>query len=298
MAGLGPGRNGCYPCGATNHWVHGCPHRGQRPVATGANTIPTPAPLLALIPPNGSAAASTANYAPSLPSQHPTGSAGTSSYGNQSRPNWWGRNQEKLDMCYNRCMEDREREVKRREEEQRVKKEKEEEEKRLKWKREREKFEADMGQRLEKKLSELGASIKGKRTHEGPAAGGMEDELTRLKRENEELKKKLGALMNQTGDGKVMYLQQEIMDLRKQVTNRQVNADAVFVVKQEISEMKLSTLMKVNLEKEVAGLRKEVSLLQGQNEQTTVEANQWRDEALRPGNKRGNVAVNTPGDPG
>ncbi|GBG68334.1 hypothetical protein CBR_g2878 [Chara braunii] len=95
-----------------------------------------------------------------------------------------------------------------------------------------------------------------------------------------------------------MYLQQEIMDLRKQVTHKQVNEDAIFALKQEISEMKQSILMKGDLEKEVAGLRKEVSSLRGQNEQATIETNQWKDEALRPGNKRGSVTVNTPEGPG
>ncbi|GBG69216.1 hypothetical protein CBR_g3915 [Chara braunii] len=87
------------------------------------------------------------------------------------------------------------------------------------------------------------------------------------------------------------------MDLPKQVTDKQVNEDALFALKQEINEMKLSSYAKVNLEKEVVGLKKEVSLLRGRNEQATTEANQWRDEALRPVNKRGSVAVNTPEGP-
>ncbi|GBG65777.1 hypothetical protein CBR_g52368 [Chara braunii] len=45
---------------------------------------------------------------------------------------------------------------------------------------------------------------------------------------------------------------------------------------------------------EIAGLRKEIGLLREQNERIIVESNLWKEEAARPGNKRGSVVIGTP----
>ncbi|GBG76385.1 hypothetical protein CBR_g22132 [Chara braunii] len=296
MAGYPPRDNGCYQCGAPNNWIRDYPQCAFWPVATGANAIPTSTPILALLPVNNSSAASSAaNRAPASSNQHQSSSVAASNHG-QNRPNWWTRNQEKPDLCYSKVMEDCEKEAKNREEE-RLRIEREEEGKRLKWKGELEKFEADMGLCLEKKLDELGAFIKGKSTSEVPLTNGSEDELTKLRRENGDLKAKINSFLNKSGDDKVMYLPQEIMELRKQVTSKQASEDAIFALKLEVNEMKRLSNSKLDLEKEVANLKKEISSLQGRKDRVTAEANQWKDEALRSGNKRGSVAVCTPDGP-
>ncbi|GBG68825.1 hypothetical protein CBR_g3519 [Chara braunii] len=123
---------------------------------------------------------------------------------------------------------------------------------------------------------------------------GMDDELARLKRENEELRKRLsGESISQDGDC-VSRLQKEICELRKQVGSEQAESDEIFVLKQELGELKQSAYMKTNFEQEIAGLRREVDSLRRMNERAMKETKQWKDEALRPGNKHGSVVVDTP----
>ncbi|GBG58705.1 hypothetical protein CBR_g106 [Chara braunii] len=167
-------------------------------------------------------------------------------------------------------MEDRQKEARKREEEERMRLEREEEEKHLKWKKELGKFETNMGSRLEKKLDELGASIKGKGAVDVPTSNDSEDELAKLRREGCDLKDKINALLNHPGEDKVLYLQQEILDLRKQVTSKQTSEDAILALKLEMDDLKRMNSSKRDLEKAVTNLRS---------------------------NKRGSVAVNTPGEP-
>ncbi|GBG66368.1 hypothetical protein CBR_g60019 [Chara braunii] len=149
-----------------------------------------------------------------------------------------------------------------------------------------------MGERLEKRLDELGID-KGKMVDTG---GGQTstDEALRLRMENEDLKRKLSEALGPSGEDRVHYLQNEVMLLRKQVGERHVNEDVIVALKAEICELKQTALVKTNFEQEIAGLRKEVNLLRDQNERVTVEAGLWKDQALLPGNKRGSVVLQTP----
>ncbi|GBG79639.1 hypothetical protein CBR_g29788 [Chara braunii] len=91
-----------------------------------------------------------------------------------------------------------------------------------------------------------------------------------------------------------MYLQNEIMELRRRVGEKHVNDDEMTALKAEIGELKQSEYMKTNFEQEISGLRKEVCMLRDQNERMMSEAGQWKEQALRPGNKWGSVVLQTP----
>ncbi|GBG72857.1 hypothetical protein CBR_g12576 [Chara braunii] len=84
------------------------------------------------------------------------------------------------------------------------------------------------------------------------------------------------------------------MELRRQVADKQVNEDVILAQKEEIGELKQSVYMKINFEKEIVGLRKEVNSLRDQTEHVMAEVGQWKKEALRPDNKRGSVTMQTP----
>ncbi|GBG90612.1 hypothetical protein CBR_g50956 [Chara braunii] len=122
--------------------------------------------------------------------------------------------------------------------------------------------------------------------------------MARLKRENEELMRKLSGEGTSRREGDcVSKLQNEICEFRKMVSSKTVESDEIFVLKQELGELKQSAFMKTNFEQEIAGLRKEVDALRRQNEKVVEETKLWKDEAMRPGNKRGSVAMGTPGLP-
>ncbi|GBG71081.1 hypothetical protein CBR_g8381 [Chara braunii] len=138
-----------------------------------------------------------------------------------------------------------------------------------------------------------GAKLTGKAVSSG-GKDDFSDELTKLRMANEELKKKLGESINPTGDDKIMYLQREIMELRKQIAGKHLDEDVILALQAQIGELKQSAYMKTNFEKEIAGLRKEIGVLREQNEQIKNESNLWKEEAARPGNKRGSVVIGTP----
>ncbi|GBG74545.1 hypothetical protein CBR_g18956 [Chara braunii] len=312
MAGV-PVNQGCFTCGSIHHWNRDCPRRSYtfQPPATGANAIPTSTPLLP--------APSTAP-APAVPTAAATAPAINPSVGYQQRPrvNWWKENQERLDRVYNKFVEDADKERKRQEQEEKDRVRQEEETKRSEWKKEREQLEAEMSARLDKRFEELGL-----KKNAAQAATIQTDEVARLKRENEELLRKINGTINSYGRGDEMArlkrendelrkrlngegpsqrdgdcisrLQKEICELHMQVGSKQVDNDEIYVLKQEMGELKQSTYMKTNFEQEIAGLRKEVDSLRRTNEKTKEETKQWKNEALRSGNKRGSLAVGTPG---
>ncbi|GBG88213.1 hypothetical protein CBR_g46781 [Chara braunii] len=146
-----------------------------------------------------------------------------------------------------------------------------------------------MGERLERRLDALGIG-------KGKSTGGesSSEEAVRLRQENEDLKRKLSEALCPVGEDRVRYLQNEVMELRKQVGEKYVNDDAIVALKAEIGELKQSAFMKTNFEREIAGLRNEVNSLREQNERVVAEADKWKEQALWPGNKRGSVVLQTP----
>ncbi|GBG78953.1 hypothetical protein CBR_g28668 [Chara braunii] len=139
--------------------------------------------------------------------------------------------------------------------------------------------------------------LKRKAYWDGTSTRDIENtEMARLKRENDKLKRKLSREGTSRKEGDcVSKLQNEIYELRKLVGNKQMEGDEIFVLKKELGEVKLSAFLKINFEQEIAGLRKEVDVLRRQNEKVVEEVRLWKDEAMRPGNKRGSVAMGTPG---
>ncbi|GBG61221.1 hypothetical protein CBR_g19754 [Chara braunii] len=280
-----------------HHWVRDCPNRQfvNRPPATGANAVPTGGALLALpaLNPPSSSTAPSNSYA-AVTSNPPSVTApGNFNHGNQGRPNWWTRNQERLDKVYNKYVEDMEKEASQKAEQEKERVKKEEEENKLLWKKEREQLEVEMGPRLDKRFEALGLT-RSKKTDGVTPNGGVVDELLRLRKENEELRSKIGAWNGQSNDEKVRLLQNEIQELRRQTSNQQTNEDTILALKTEIGELKQSAYVKTNFEQEIVGLRMKISTLRGQNEAIMGEVNQWKSEALCPGNKRGSIAVGTP----
>ncbi|GBG76151.1 hypothetical protein CBR_g21899 [Chara braunii] len=171
---------------------------------------------------------------------------------------------------------------------------KEEEEKLLRWKKESEQLEDDMDgvARFEKRFKALGLS-RNRRTDEAVFGGEASDELTKLRKENDELQRRSSELLGQSSGDKVHVLQKEVVELRKQATAKQSSDDAFFALQQEIGELKQSAYVKTNFEHEIAGLKKEIDCLREQNANVLAEANQWKNEVLRPGNKRGSVVIDT-----
>ncbi|GBG62834.1 hypothetical protein CBR_g32418 [Chara braunii] len=257
---------------------------------------PTGPPLLALLAAGAASSASaatnvSASYGPSLSNQRGGNMAGSDN-AYQTRPNWWTRNQERLDKVYNKYVEDTEREAKKKEEEAKEKARKNEEEKLLALRKEREQFEEAMGERLEKRLDALG--IKKGKSAEVVSGDSANEETLRLRKENEDLRRKLNETLCPGGEDRVMYLQNEIMELRRKVGEKRVNEDEIAALKAEIGKLKQSAYMKANFKQEILGLRKEVSMPHDQNERVISKAGQWKEQALRTGNKRGSVMLQTP----
>ncbi|GBG43959.1 hypothetical protein CBR_g77518, partial [Chara braunii] len=283
--------SGCFNCGSMNHWVRDCPTRfgGQRHSATGANAVPTGPPLLALSAPNASS-----SFEPVPPRSHISQSNVFSGQGYQAngRVGWWKVNQERLDACYNHYLEDRRKEAKRKEEEAAAQRLKEEEDRKSEWKRELELLELEMGARLDKKLEALGLQNKVSKSGDGEL-NSRDDQLSRLIKENEELKSKLRSEADRGDDNMVVRLQRELVELRQQFSGNQCESDEIFALKKEIEELRGTALIKTNFENEIAGLRKEVGLLRDSSQRAEEEVKVWKNEALRPGNKRGSVVVDT-----
>ncbi|GBG80933.1 hypothetical protein CBR_g31489 [Chara braunii] len=120
------------------------------------------------------------------------------------------------------------------------------------------------------------------------------EEAARLRKENEDLKRKLSEALYPVGDDRVMHLQNEIVELCRKVGEKQVNEDVIAALKTEICELKKSAFIKTNFKQEIAGLRKKVNLLRDQNERAVLKIGQWKEQALRPGNKGDSVVLQTP----
>ncbi|GBG92259.1 hypothetical protein CBR_g55028 [Chara braunii] len=279
MAGQYPVRT-CYTCGSTSHFQRDCPRRafGCAP-ATGANA--TPLPSLTLPAPNSvsASATSTANVGYAVPN-----------YSFQPRPNWWKMNQEKLDRCYARTVTDEEKEAKMKEEEERKRKLKEEDDRKEEWRKEQERLEAEIWARLDKRMENVCPKLKMKEDDNAK----LKEDMERLRKENEKLRKLLLTSEGEVGEDSGSKLQREIAELKRQVAAKKSADDDIFAMKKEIEELRVSALSKGNFEAELEGLRTEVSRLKVQSLKDKEENELWKGEALRSGNKRGNIVISTP----
>ncbi|GBG62273.1 hypothetical protein CBR_g29881 [Chara braunii] len=274
MASQFPSRT-CYTCGYPHHFFRECPqgNGGSRPPATGANAVPTGPPLLTLPAPQSSATNAGVHVA----------GTGSHHYGGIPRANFWKSNQGKLDRVFGKLLADEEKEKRQKEEEERMKREKEEEERRAQWKKEREKFKEDMGVRLEQRMDKVMG-----RTKQGDSS---EDEVTRLKKENEDLRR---ALLSGGESSHVEKLKKGLAELQTLVATKHTKEDEMAAIRQEIEQLRSSASARGDVERELADLKSELVVLRGQSERALNESQRWKDEAMRPGNKRGNIALSTP----
>ncbi|GBG67770.1 hypothetical protein CBR_g895 [Chara braunii] len=233
---------------------------------------------------------------PALPAPSSTSNTGyavptamfPSSYGRQ---NFWRANQEKLDRCYAKTVADEEKEARRKEEDEKARRLKEEEERKEEWKKERERLEAEMTARLDKRMEDKNnLRIKEKSNDES----ALKDELEKIRKENEKLRRLLTKGDEGSGDDGVSKMQKEIADLRRQVQAKKVVEDDIFAMKQEIEQLRASALAKGSFQVELESLSSEVSRLKLQGIKDREQAQLWKGEALRPGNKRGSIAIGTP----
>ncbi|GBG79599.1 hypothetical protein CBR_g29747 [Chara braunii] len=146
-----------------------------------------------------------------------------------------------------------------------------------------------MSARLDKRMEEKNGALK--KTGDEVT---VSEEMEKIRKENDRLRILLLKEDVVNEGSKVATLQKEIMELKQQAMVKKVAEDDIFSMKQEIEQLRSSALAKGNFESKLDGLRTEVSRLkiQGMKDREEVEA--WKGEALRPGNTRGSVVIDTP----
>ncbi|GBG66416.1 hypothetical protein CBR_g61460 [Chara braunii] len=122
----------------------------------------------------------------------------------------------------------------------------------------------------------------------------LREDLEKIHKENERLRNLLTQGDDEGGDSTVSRLQRELAVLRRQVLAKKIAEDDIFAMKQEIEQLRTSALAKGSFETELDNLRSEVSRLKIQGVKDREQRELWKGEALRPGNKRGSVAINIP----
>ncbi|GBG69714.1 hypothetical protein CBR_g4545 [Chara braunii] len=143
------------------------------------------------------------------------------------------------------------------EEEEWIKKENEEEERRLREKKAREDFQSEMKKEISSKVDTVCELLESKK-------GSNEDEVTKMRIEIEGLRK---ALRNGNG-----------------VSTSENTFDKY---KRELEEERLRS------DRRLAAMEEEIARLRTVNEEAVAAADVWKNEALRPGNKRGSIDMGT-----
>ncbi|GBG88347.1 hypothetical protein CBR_g46912 [Chara braunii] len=147
-----------------------------------------------------------------------------------------------------------------REEEERKKRERDEEERRQRDKKEREDFQAQINKEVSVKLDQVYEAINGKKDTQS-------EEVSKLKARIEELQRRplaastSGEVIKPAEDDEVARLHSEQVELKKATDRR------------------------------LAAMEEVIHALQRQCEDAEANAEVWKAEALRPGNKRGGVAI-------
>ncbi|GBG72136.1 hypothetical protein CBR_g11069 [Chara braunii] len=125
------------------------------------------------------------------------------------------------------------------------------------------------------------------KTKEGSSS---DDEVVRLRRENNELRR---ALLGDSEVNQVDKLKKDLADLRLLIASKNTKENDMMAIRQEIEQLRASANARGDVEHELADLKSEMIVLRGQNERALSEVKMWKDEAMRSGNKRGSVAINT-----
>ncbi|GBG71874.1 hypothetical protein CBR_g10810 [Chara braunii] len=266
----------CYNCGLPGHFRRECPHPTRAP-ATGANVAALSRPILALPAP----------AVPLAPVQHGPMQYTYPAGGYGAGRGFW---RQSLDRCV--AFDDQA------EAENAEKKREKEVESRKEQQKEREEFEARVGDRLENRLvSMYGAVVPagGKlATTVAPVAdekSSENGEVLKLRRENEEFRKKLERECS-SSESLVNRLLRENEELRRKMNvKRDPLENGMSVLMKEMQELRAGR----DKDKELLlGLKTKVGPLRKEKEQSAEETQMWMNEALRPGNKRGCISMTTP----
>ncbi|GBG89109.1 hypothetical protein CBR_g48820 [Chara braunii] len=278
-----PFARSCYNCWLPGHFSRERPHP-RRALATGANTTP-----LFTQPP---ATTPAAYVPPPPPPPPPPVQAPTQTYnqgvGGYQRTGYW---RQTLDRCATFVDNAEDEKAKKKEEAEREKRKKEQQ-------REREEFEARVGERLENRLAKLyggvipaGGNASVSTIGETSGQQKENDEVARLRRENEEFRRRLdkGTVSDENLVDRFLRENEELR--RKINVTRDPLENGLSVLMNEMQELRAGRDADKDL---LIGLKVEISSLRKQKEQLVEETRLWMNEALRPGNKRGCISIATP----
>ncbi|GBG69533.1 hypothetical protein CBR_g4368 [Chara braunii] len=205
-----------------------------------------------------------------------------------------------LDKCNDFVSKAQQKEREELEAKERERRKREKDEEAEQRRKEREELEDKMGKRLESKLAPIYDVIMGKGLDKA-SSSSVNDEVCRLRRENEELRSKHGAKEQLPPTDLVERLQRENHDLKRlEADLKQKMEGDLAALHWEIRGLKecRENLGRSELAKQIDDLRAEMEVLRKRNEETEEVAQLWRNEALRPGNKRGSINVSTPASEG
>ncbi|GBG84802.1 hypothetical protein CBR_g39178 [Chara braunii] len=189
---------------------------------------------------------------------------------------------------------DEARERVKKEEEDRKKKEQEEEERRSKEKKDREELQALMHKEMAEKLDKLDVvreAIDGKKAKDA-------EELAKLSTQMELLCKQQATtdngIIRSVGQSEVAVLKCQVDALKRAQDGASTSATISRPLSEaeEIARLRREQVeVKANMDKRLATLQEVIFALQKQCDEAEANAEVWRNEAMRPGNKRGSVAI-------
>ncbi|GBG91006.1 hypothetical protein CBR_g51664 [Chara braunii] len=269
----------CYNCGQLGHISHFCPYpranNGQR-----LSNALVPAQPIATYPP--APASNVGTSAPYYPNQYYGGGVGLGKR--------VGTLEAIVTRINNKQQTDEARERAEREEEENKKREREEEARREQEKKNREEFQQAMRQELITKLDVVREAVDGKKSAESEEMAKLRNQIEKLCKQKEpvvEKKKKEDA-------DELWRMKQRMDEIQKgrngsstSTTVNQLAKDSEEIVRLRCEQ----EMAKTTMEKRLAAMKEVIVALQKQCEVAEANAEVWRCEALRPGNKRGAVVV-------